>query len=190
MTAQITDKFLYNGKEYYFIKASDKFGFNPRDYDVKPLAFITSNWRGFYCDYCIEKNVLYLENMTICGGSKKFTEQFGGYWAGRNDYGATYKHIMMGIEYSGKLLIGRDFIDKYYLHSGFQCASAYREVIELGFSNGQVFEVVNHSEYVEKHRDELYHSEIYGSDASEKGIWKLIKSIIGLGEMKYWWEQE
>jgi len=188
MTAQIPDKFIYEGKQYYFIDASNVFGFDPKEYDVRTMSFITSCWRGFYCEYKLEKNRLYLDAITIAGGSKKFANQFAKYRIGSNDYGNIYKHIMCSMKYSGKILMGQDFVDEYYLHGGFQCAAAYREVIELTLVDGKLVKVTDFSDYVEKKRDVLFRYAIYGYERAEESLWHSIKSILGFGHTRYWWE--
>lgn len=50
-----------------------------------------------------------------------------------------YKNLNIFIEYTGKILIGKGFINKYYIHMGYQRAWAYEVLQELVFDNIPVF---------------------------------------------------
>ena len=190
MTAQIPDSIVYCGKKYTYIKSSNDFGFNPEDFGVKPMSFITSNWRGFFCDYLVDCNegMLYLEKLTISGGSKKLTALLGRYRTGSSNYGNVYDGIKIKMKYTGKLLLGREFINKYYVHGGFQESFAYKKVIELIFSEGKMIEAIDHSDYVEKHRDKLLDKLTRGRKGSQS-VLKSIATFLGSYQIEYWWER-
>lgn len=65
MTAQIEDKYLFGDKEYTAVALSDPVGFDPRDYGLKPHFAATACYRGFWCDYSIEEDMLVLKNLYI-----------------------------------------------------------------------------------------------------------------------------
>ena len=47
-----------------------------------------------------------------------------------------YENVNLPIDFTGGLLLGRDFIEELYVHMGFHPAWKYREVHELVFENG------------------------------------------------------
>ena len=66
-----------------------------------------------------------------------------------------YKNLNIFIEYTGKILIGKGFIKKYYIHMGYQRAWAYEVLEELIFDKGELIKTVDHSEMAKKLRLEL-----------------------------------
>ena len=66
-----------------------------------------------------------------------------------------YKNINIFMEYTGKILIGKDFIREYYIHMGYQRAWAYEVLEELLFDNGKLVKTIDHSEMAKKLRKEL-----------------------------------
>lgn len=59
------------------------------------------------------------------------------------------------MKYTGKILIGKGFINKYYIHMGYQRAWAYEVLEKLIFYKGKLIETVDHSEMAKKLRLEL-----------------------------------
>ncbi len=53
---------------------------------------------------------------------------------------AVYRSMKHPLEFSGRMLIGREFIDVLYVHMGFQAPYTYREVFELVFEKGHLVE--------------------------------------------------
>ncbi len=47
-----------------------------------------------------------------------------------------YENINLPISYTGSFLVGDNFIDKYYVHMGFQAPFAYEYLEEFIFDNG------------------------------------------------------
>ena len=66
-----------------------------------------------------------------------------------------YKNLNIFMEYTGKILIGKGFIKKYYMHMGYQRAWAYEVLDELIFERGELIKTVDHSEMSRKLRLEL-----------------------------------
>ena len=57
-----------------------------------------------------------------------------------------YPDIFLQIDYTGSLLIGRDFERKLYVHMGFHPAWKYRQVHELVFTGGKLDSATDLSE--------------------------------------------
>jgi hypothetical protein len=55
--------------------------------------------------------------------------------------------LTMTVDFTGTLRIAREFIDRYYVHMGFQKASAFGVVFDLRLTAGRVCEVIDRSTY-------------------------------------------
>ena len=66
-----------------------------------------------------------------------------------------YKNVNLQIKYSGKILVGDDFIRDYYIHIGYQRAWAYKTLIEFVFEDGNLIETIDHSDIAERLRKEI-----------------------------------
>ncbi len=146
MTAQIPDTYIFEKKKYEFIAISEPIGFDPRDYGLKPNAPSTACWRGYWCEYGIKQSGLILEQFLIYNADGDYPP-FNDIEPSLNERDATYR-VHLKIDFTGKIVIGRGFINKYYVHGGFQRAWAFKEVKEIVFDKGNVIEVIDHSEEV------------------------------------------
>jgi hypothetical protein len=63
-----------------------------------------------------------------------------------------YENIGLKTKFTGRILIGRDFVEDMYVHMGFQSAESYRDVLELEMENGNIVNVVNLVEVMEQRR--------------------------------------
>ena len=57
--------------------------------------------------------------------------------------------------YTGRIVAGRDFLKKYYIHMGYQRAWSYGTLLEFIFDEGRLIERVDHSEMAELIRMEI-----------------------------------
>ncbi len=196
MTAQMSDIFYVKEKKYFLVAMSELIGFDPRKYGIIPAPISTACWRGYLCVYDVTQKRLYLRDLYInsknsvypdincvCAFPKAKSDigLFGGaHW---------YGHLNIPIEYSGKILIGNDFIQEYYIHMGFQMPWSYKNLIELDFENGVLTNTVNHSEAARKIRKEIIRSPeefkkaLYGKNSAD-----FIKKCFSTDmPVKAWW---
>lgn len=139
------------GKEYTAVALSEPVGFDPRDYGLEPQFVATACYRGYWCDYSIEDDMLVLKNLYIYNGEgdypvfqgkevlpQQFTEtkvsrarvkgarsimEIPLYLGHRK-----YEDVDMVIDYTGRIILGRD--------------GEHGEKIELVFSDGVLTEVL------------------------------------------------
>ncbi|MDE7422751.1 MAG: hypothetical protein K2N51_03530 [Lachnospiraceae bacterium] len=161
MTAQVGDRFIYKGDNYSIVAISNPIQFNPLDYGINPVACCSACWNGYWCDYHISMKGIMLQNLYINSENDYYPEinnvnpekedkksfQYMGHHL--------YRNINIFMEYTGKILIGKGFINKYYIHMGYQRAWAYEVLEELVFDNGKLVKTVDHSEMAKKLRKEL-----------------------------------
>lgn len=161
MTAQVGDRFIYKGDDYSIVAISEPIQFNPLDYGIKPVACCTACWNGYWCDYHISAEGIILENLYINAEDDYYPEinnvspQKDGKKSFEYMGHHLYRNLNIFMEYTGKILIGKGFINKYYIHMGYQRAWAYEVLEELVFDNGKLVRTVDHSEMAKKLRKEI-----------------------------------
>ena len=65
MTAQVADKYYYNGEEYSFVANQPNLDFSPKLFNLTPANISTACWRGFWCTYDISDNGFFLDELYI-----------------------------------------------------------------------------------------------------------------------------
>ncbi|HPP78917.1 MAG TPA: hypothetical protein PLA23_11925, partial [Methanospirillum sp.] len=165
MTSQIPDSIIWKTNKYEilgFENADDETGlFDPKKYGLTPSMMHTACYRGFYCTYIIEEDMLYLN--TLCVNDKYgHYPPIHGIDAAPGRYDAfEYTGLHIHIPYTGVLRIGTDFKPEHYIHMGFQKPSAYGTVWDMRCVFGKVVEMKNISEDVQriegKYHDEYMH---------------------------------
>ena len=100
----------------------------------------------------------------------------------------------MKVEYHGKILVGDEFIHDYYVHMGYQRAHAYKVLKEFVFQNGNLIDVIDHSEMAAKLREmedaknkkPSLKEKLFGK--SEKNIHEFVETSFSLDyKDKCWW---
>lgn len=180
MTAQIPDTFRYRNQKYDIIAMIDSIGFNPRSYGLQPHSSSTACWRGYWCEYAIENGKLILERLYMYNEDNYYPDLNGVSVLPREDehgrplgrFGHRIYVPHMEIYYTGKLILGNDFLPEFYIHMGFQRPWAFKELLEFDFVNGQLEKVIDHSDKAEFVRkkildnpeeyDELLYSSMFG----------------------------
>jgi len=151
MTAQMKDKFIFRRREYTVSAVEDPDDLiNIHALGFNPSMFSTACYRGYIAGFSIYKNSLALKNLYTNNGSdlknsapvlnktspriiiketwpeevKKQRREF------------VYENINLKIQYTGSVLITKDFIQDKYVHMGFQSPINYENIIQLTFDNG------------------------------------------------------
>ncbi|MDE5782200.1 MAG: hypothetical protein K2I03_12120 [Lachnospiraceae bacterium] len=161
MTAQVGDQFIYKGDNYSIVAISNPIQFNPLDYGIKPVACCSACWNGYWCHYHISTKGIMLQNLYI-NSEDDYYPEINNVIPEKEDKKSfmymghhIYRNINIFMEYTGKILIGKGFINKYYIHMGYQRAWAYEVLEELIFDKGKLIKTVDHSEMAKKLRLEL-----------------------------------
>ena len=66
-----------------------------------------------------------------------------------------YENVQLLIPYTGKILLGKDFLREYYIHMGYQRPFAYKTLMEFIFEDGIPLDIIDHSETAEKIRESI-----------------------------------
>lgn len=179
MTAQRSDCYRHKRKEYSLVAITGDLRFNPREYGLKPVAICTACWRGYWCEFEVKASGLVLKNLYINTKDGEYPDICGvkvspieycdciqlrcvdGEWIEEQTKSEKhmghreYKNINIPIDFTGKILLGNNFLSKYYIHMGFQRAYAYKELKEFVFEQGILVETTDHSKMAKKIRQEL-----------------------------------
>ena len=178
MTMQRLDSFTYQGKTAKAIAISRRFSFTPdNNLGIKVTPCETCNWRGFWCDYCLDtsfivKNVyLFAKNQdnTLLFGKKGkelpeyksllkvLNEKRKEHLKYTNGFPSMYENINYLFEYTGNIVIGVDFDSQKHGAERYEC------VYELEYMEGIL---------------------VQQSDITDK--WKNVNEK----EVKYWWQEK
>ncbi len=156
MTGQIPDKLIYNKSSYSIVGLKGEGLPSPLDFGLKPISPHTANWRGFIMTYTIAENNLSVHEMNVTVEDLKEKPPL------INDVNPetkkegllhlTYSSLKLKTQFTGKILIAKDFIDSMYVHMGFQSPISFKSVIELEISAGTLIKVTDFSEIMKKYR--------------------------------------
>ncbi|MDO5519779.1 MAG: hypothetical protein Q4G58_04725 [bacterium] len=158
MTAQQPDIYIYKGQHYSYITEKDKrkaTSFHPNSYGITPASICSNCSSGYFCEFEVINDKLVLQTLQINSKDNTYPAINGVLPLAPNDApGYTgyhvYKDLQLPVAYTNSLIIGNGFLSKYYIHTGFQHAWAYRNVLELTFKEGQLMGQCDHSSLIEQ----------------------------------------
>jgi hypothetical protein len=165
MTAQIPDLFKFDGENYSLAGVNGRELFNPKNYDLETLPASTACYRGYQVLYAILEDQLVIDTLYVktneakkINGKKPFKlkkPNLNDPQADLNSYFFRfgYKQLNLALNFTGTILIAKDFIEERYVHMGFQKPTSYRKVIELKFDNGALVSSIDKSEAVTRRRE-------------------------------------
>lgn len=175
MTAQIGDIYKRHNDEYTIVAISAPLSFDPKNYGLEPHPSSTACYRGYWCEYDITDDGLFLENLYLFNGDGNYPEFLGKSIAPieyqecdcyrgkkktrkkipRHMGHRVYKDVHLLIPYTGKVLLGKDFLREYYIHMGYQRPFAYKTLVEYVFEEGIPLDIIDHSKTAEKLRESI-----------------------------------
>lgn len=155
MTAQIQDRVWYQDEEYVIVGVKGSGLFIPQDFGMAGVMMSTGCYRGFYVTYGVEDGEFRLETMTIRAANGDYKPINGIKPVMHEWQGGVYSRINLRVPFTGRLLLGKDFIGSMYVHMGFQKPPSYETVIELMIDHGVVLSSVDHSTSMADIRTEM-----------------------------------
>ncbi len=155
MTAQIPDVFRFNGEEYSLVGMNGEGLFEPADFEMIPMMASTACYRGYVMTYdCVERMMI-LDEMLIrtedvvpINGVEP--EQFE--TSKHKVFSHRYENLRLKTNFTGSLLLAKDFIDSLYVHMGFQKPTSFRTVIEVQIQDGDIISISDLSDRIEELR--------------------------------------
>jgi hypothetical protein len=157
MTGQFADEFLYNGESWNLAGVSGDELPIPVDFGMQTFSSCTACWRGFVMRYKIIDGMLIVDGMDLntetpvaVNGVEPNHEKPG-------MFKFRYENLALKADFTGRIMIAKDFIRSMYVHMGFQTAESYRTVLEFEIVKGDVVKVTDLSEEMEKRRQTKSH---------------------------------
>ena len=142
MTGQIPDQVIYNNEIYDLVGLKGDGLYEPFDFGLTPVSPHTANWRGFVSCYEVSDKILTLKDLDVhISNSDNNFPEINGVRPTIQVEGMIhlkYENLKLKTNYTGTILIARDFIDSIYVHMGFQSPLSFNKVIELEFSKGDL----------------------------------------------------
>jgi len=156
MTAQIPDKFSYEGKAYDLVGMDGGPLYAPQDFGITPQMASTACWRGYQMFYDCKKKQLILDQMHVRTEDNIAVNDISPKELGDADemafFNAFYEDLGLKTKFTGALLLATDFIPEMYVHMGFQSPDSFRTVLEIHVREGDIIKVMDLSEKMEERR--------------------------------------
>jgi hypothetical protein len=153
-TAQIEDSIIFKGNEYSLIGKTEGEFATPEQFGMTAVTIHTACYRGYYATYEVTEENLILRKFTL-------REKDGNYLPisgvlpvidAKKIQSATYSDLNVVVPFSGRIRLAREFIRDFYIHMGYQKATAFKTVLDLTLNDGRVVEIKDRSEEMEKKR--------------------------------------
>lgn len=139
LTGQISDEFRYNGEVFSLVGINGKGLYTPSDFGMRTTMASTACWRGYQMFYDCVDGKLILDAMNA---NPTEIKPVNGVQPKQPEDGWMFKHVYENLglktKFTGRILLGKDFIQEMYVHMGFQSPESYGTVIELEVKNGDV----------------------------------------------------
>ena len=91
-----------------------------------------------------------------------------------------YQNLNLKTEFTGKVLLAKDFIQQMYVHMGFQRPMAFKTVVEIQVENGNITEIRDLSEKMEEERKKDVYKGAQPRSNSREDIENWVKKTFSL----------
>jgi len=154
MTKQISDSFVFQGDSYALIGISGGVLAYPEQFGMEPVAISTSCYRGFYATYELTDKSLFLRELTISVNNRNY-KPIGGVKPVKVKMRSktyVYHGLKEIVTFSGQIRLAKNLFSEFYIHMGYQKASAYETVLDITLTDGQVVQIKDRSQEMEMKR--------------------------------------
>jgi len=152
MTGQVPDDVILNDERFSLIGLKGQKKFKPEDFGIEPYSSMTACWRGYIMGYVISNNQLILNEIQI---NAEEPLKINGIEPqnGNRFFKYHYKDLKLKSNFTGSILLAKDFIQSMYVHMGFQRPITYETVIELNLNCGEIILELDISKQIEEYRN-------------------------------------
>ena len=160
MTAQIADRFLFNKEYYSLIGIKGGNLLSPKSFGMESDMMTTACYRGFHALYELTDKELILREFILNEKHGHYLP-IGGMKPAVTECCGTYENLNIIVDFTGKIRLAKDFLREFYIHMGYQKASAYETVYDITIEKGRVILIRNRSEEMKNKRGqfiEQFHS--------------------------------
>jgi hypothetical protein len=152
-TSQIPDTFIFEANEYSLIGKTEGDFATPEQFGMSAIMIHTACYRGYYATYELTKDGLFLRNFTLREKDANYLPISGiSPVVNAKQLQATYSNLNVIVPFSGKIRLGKDFIQDLYIHMGYQKPTAFKTVLDITLKDGRLVEIKDRSEEMEKKR--------------------------------------
>lgn len=142
MSAQLPDRFIFQGHEYDIISSEPTKLFDPAQWGLDPVPPHGACLRGTIATFTLKEESLCLRDLRCWTRHQPPSHLVEGK-AVKDPHAGTfpeyfYEGINALIPWGGKIVLGRAFLWPLLLPRGFQSAWKYKEVIQLLFEEGNL----------------------------------------------------
>ena len=151
MTGQIPDEIVLDDQSFSIVGLKGQGLFKPEDFGMLPHSTCTACWRGYIIKYRFINSQLFLNEMLV---NVDNPPNINGIEPQRGDdlFKYLYKEMNFKNNFTGKLLLAKDFIQSMYVHRGFQRPIAYKTIIEIQMKDGNIISERDLSKEMEEKR--------------------------------------
>lgn len=183
MTAQIPDDFIYNGESFSLVGLKGKRLYTPEDFGIQPYFRCTACWRGYVMKYTFANDRLILNGMLVNAKNPPTingVEPQKGKDICNSLFDYCYENLNLKTEFTGNVLLAKDFIQHMYVHMGFQRPMAFKTVIEIQVENGNITVIKDLSKKMEEARNQDIYKGAQPQSNSRKDIESWVKKTFSL----------
>ncbi len=179
MTAQIPDEFILNGESFSLVGLKGKGLVEPEDLGISPYSSCTACWRGYVMKYNFTKNKLILDELQV---NVDDPPKINGVEAQQESslFKYHYKNLKLQTNFTGSILLAKDFIQSMYVHMGFQRPMAFKTVVEIDIKNGEIISLKDLSKKMENLRKKDLYKGAQPQSDSKRDIEEWVKQTFSL----------
>lgn len=179
MTAQIPDEFVLNSEYFSLIGLKGQGLFKPEDFGIVPHFTCTACWRGYVMRYIFTDDHLILDGMRVNVDSPP---NINGIEPQQEDnlFKYCYKNLNLKTNFTGNVLLAKDFIESMYVHMGFQRPMAFETVVEIQVESGEIISVKDLSRQMEDYRNQDLNKGAQPRSKTHNDIEKWVKETFSL----------
>jgi len=160
MTGQIPDEVTYRRRRYEITAVDGKGLFDPEAHGLEIVPVSTALWRGHLCRYTVHRQQLTLAYLEIGDSARNAAAVIDGVAPRRADDRSAWEKdlafdLALPVAFTGRLLLGRDYVHIGWLHMGFTPAWLFADVQELVFTEGRLTSAYDRSAELAAVRDRL-----------------------------------
>ena len=156
MTGQVPDKLICRKNLYSIVGLRGEGLPSPFDFGLEPVSPNTANWRGFIMTYIVVEKHLNVHEIKVTVKDLKrkppLINEVKPKLEKKGLIRLTYSSLKLKTQFTGKILIAKDFIDSMYVHMGIQSPLSFETVIELEFGEGNLLSVRDLSNKMKEYR--------------------------------------
>ena len=188
MTAQVHDRVQWNDGDYLLVGVEGDRLFDPSEHGLQTVATTTANWRGCVVHYAVRDEHLVVAELRDVGlaiGPDDAPPTLRGTQAVREGaISFRYPHLDWPLDFTGRVIVARGFIQALYRHMGFHPAWKFEESWELTFDEGALTDATDLSHDMQSLRADIDSGKVSDPDGESRPGWIARTFRLGFGRSK------